>query len=199
MVAVYKNAAVTEQKKQEYKKQTVQAVAQTTDMLDNLLVWANMQIKDSKPNITVVDVEEVVLNATDNIHAQATQKQITITKEINAFSALGDENILNIALRNLVTNALKYSHENSSIFISSYQKNNAVFIAVKDEGVGMTDLQIKDLNTNENETTKGTQGEKGSGLGIFLVKELLQKINGKLLIESKQGKGSTFSIILEAV
>ena len=198
-LSLSENPAITEQKKQEYKKQTVQAVAQTTDMLDNLLVWANMQIKDSKPNITVVDVEEVVLNATDNIHAQATQKQITITKEINAFSALGDENILNIALRNLVTNALKYSRERSSIFISSYQKDNAVFIAVKDEGVGMTDLQIKDLNTNENETTKGTQGEKGSGLGIFLVKELLQKINGKLLIESEQGKGSTFSIILEAV
>ena len=198
-LSLSENPSITEQKKQEYKTQTVHAVAQTTDMLDNLLVWANMQIKDSKPNITVVDVEEVVLNATDNIHAQATQKQITITKEINAFSALGDENILNIALRNLVTNALKYSHENSSIFISSYQKDNAVFIAVKDEGVGMTDLQIKDLNTNENETTKGTQGEKGSGLGIFLVKELLQKINGKLLIESEQGKGSTFSIILEAV
>lgn len=198
-LSLSENPSITEQKKQEYKTQTVQAIAQTTDMLDNLLVWANMQIKDSKPNITVVDVEEVVLNATDNIQAQATQKQITITKEINAFSALGDENILNIALRNLVTNALKYSHENSSIFISSYQKDNAVFIAVKDEGVGMTDLQIKDLNTNENETTKGTQGEKGSGLGIFLVKELLQKINGKLLIESEQGKGSTISIILEAV
>ena len=198
-LSLSENPSITEQKKQEYKTQTVHAVAQTTDMLDNLLVWANMQIKDSKPNITVVDVEEVVLNATDNIQAQATQKQITITKEINAFSALGDENILNIALRNLVTNALKYSHENSSIFISSYQKDNAVFIAVKDEGVGMTDLQIKDLNTNENETTKGTQGEKGSGLGIFLVKELLQKINGKLLIESEQGKGSTISIILEAV
>ncbi len=198
-LSLSENPNIAEQKKQEYKTQTVQAVAQTTDMLDNLLVWANMQIKDSKPNITVVDIEETVFNAIDNIQAQAAQKRIVINKEINAFSALGEENILNIALRNLLTNALKYSHENGNIFINTYQKENAVFIEVKDEGVGMTAQQIKDLNTNENDTTKGTQGEKGSGLGLFLVKELLHKINAELLVESEEGKGSVFSIKLEGV
>ncbi len=198
-LSLSENPKIAEQKKQEYKTHTVQAVAQTTDMLDNLLVWANMQIKDSKPNITVVDIEEAVLNATENIQSQATQKQILINKEINAFSALGDENIINIALRNLLTNAIKFSHENGSIFIYTYQKENAVFIAVKDEGVGMTASQIEDLNTHENDTTKGTQGEKGSGLGIFLVRELLQKVNGELLVKSEEGKGSTFSIKLEGV
>ena len=198
-LSLSENPNIAESKKQEYKTQTVQAVAQTTDMLDNLLVWANMQIKDSKPNITVVDIEETVFNAIDNIQAQAAQKRIVINKEINTFSALGDENILNIALRNLLTNALKYSHENGNILINTYQKENAVFIEVKDEGVGMTAQQIKDLNTNENDTTKGTQGEKGSGLGLFLVKELLQKINAELLVESVEGKGSVFSIRLEGV
>ena len=198
-LSLSENPNLSHQKKQEYKIQTVQAVAQTTDMLDNLLVWANMQIKNSNPNITVVDIEEAVFNATDNIEAQALQKHIIINKEINAFSALGDDNILNIALRNLLTNAIKYSHENGNIFIKTYQKENAVFIAVKDEGVGITASQIKDLNSNENETTKGTQGEKGSGLGIFLVKELLQKINGELMMESEEGKGSVFSIKLAVV
>jgi signal transduction histidine kinase len=188
------NANISDDKKIAFKKQTSQAVSQTTDMLDNLLVWANMQIKNTNANITPVDIEEVVLDAMDNVQAQAQQKNISIHKNIEVSSAFGDKNILNIALRNLLTNAIKYSGENKTIFISSTQKDNQVLLSVRDEGIGMTTKQIADLQNNETETTKGTQGEKGSGLGLFLVKELLTKANNKLLIESEEGKGSVFTI-----
>jgi signal transduction histidine kinase len=188
------NTNISEEKKQVFKKQTSQAVSQTTDMLDNLLVWANMQIKNTNANVTPVDIEEVVLDAIDNVNAQSQQKNITIHKNIQVASALGDKNILNIALRNLLTNAIKYSGENKNIFISTTQKNNQILLSVKDEGIGMTTKQIADIQNNEPETTKGTQGEKGSGLGLFLVKELLAKANNKLTIESEEGKGSVFTI-----
>jgi signal transduction histidine kinase/Tfp pilus assembly protein PilF len=188
------NVNISDDKKIAFKKQTSQAVSQTTDMLDNLLVWANMQIKNTNANIAPVDIEEVVLDAMDNVQAQAEQKNISIHKNIEVSSALGDKNILNIALRNLLTNAIKYSGENKNIFISSIQKDNQVLLSVKDEGIGMTTKQIADLLNNETETTKGTQGEKGSGLGLFLVKELLTKANNKLIIESEEGKGTTFTI-----
>jgi signal transduction histidine kinase len=190
------NANITEEKRQTFKKQTSQAVSQTTDMLDNLLVWANMQIKNTNANITPTDIEEVVLDAIDNVYAQAQQKNISIHKNIQVASALGDKNILNIALRNLLTNAIKYSGENKNIFVSAVQKGNQVLLSVKDEGIGMTAQQIENLQNNETETTKGTQGEKGSGLGLFLVKELLTKANNKLNIESVEGKGSICTITL---
>jgi signal transduction histidine kinase len=190
------NTNISEEKKQVFKKQTSQAVSQTTDMLDNLLVWANMQIKNTNANITPVDIKEVVLDAMDNVNAQAQQKNIAIHKNIEVPSALGDKNILNIALRNLLTNAIKYSEENKNILISATQKDNKVLLSVKDEGIGMTTEQITNLLNNETETTKGTQGEKGSGLGLFLVKELLVKANSTLNIESAEGKGSVFTIEL---
>lgn len=190
------NTTITEDKKQQFKKQTLQAVAQTSDMLDNLLAWANLQIKNTSTNIIPVDINECVIDAINDIQAQAQQKQITIHKNIEAATALGDTNILSIALRNLLTNAIKYSSEHQSIYINAIQKGNRILLSVKDEGVGMTAAQIKDLQNNETESTKGTGGEKGSGLGIFLVKELLQKTNSQLLIESEQGKGSDFIIAL---
>ncbi len=195
-ISLSDNANISDDKKIAFKKQTSQAVSQTTDMLDNLLVWANMQIKNTNASITPVDIEEVVLDAIDNVNAQAQQKNISIHKNIQVASALADKSILNIALRNLLTNAIKYSEENKNIFISATQKDNQVLLSVRDEGIGMTAKQIADLQNNETETTKGTQGEKGSGLGLFLVKELLAKAKNKLTIESEEGKGSVFTIEL---
>ena len=106
----------------------------------------------------------------------------------------GDYDILNIALRNLLTNAIKYSPGQSNITLSAVQKDGTVFLSVKDEGVGLSPQQIRNILLKENESTAGTQGEKGSGLGLFLVQELLQKINATLSVESEPGKGSNFII-----
>ena len=118
---------------------------------------------------------------------------------MEATAALGDQNIITIAVRNLLTNALKYSNENSTISITSFQNDKDINIDIADEGVGISSEKINLLLSNEADTTIGTSGEKGTGLGIFLVKELLQKINGELLIKSVVGEGSVFTIKLPAV
>ena len=182
------------EKKEGFKKQTLQAVSQTGNMLDNLLVWANMQIKNTKPAITNINLEDCMDDAIAAAKAQATHKRIQITKNIAVTNTAADHNILEIALRNIITNAIKYSYEDRLILISSYYKNGQTCISIKDEGVGMTIAQIEELINNDIESTAGTQGEKGSGLGLFLVKELLQKINAILKIESEVGKGSNFII-----
>ena len=193
------NPDLSDEKKLAYKKQTLSAVTQTTSLLDNLLVWANMQIKESKPQIKIIDIEDAVLDAVDNVNAQAVQKRIIIQKNLEATTALGDQNIITIAVRNLLTNALKYSNENSTISITSFQNDKDINIDIADEGVGISSEKINLLLSNEADTTTGTSGEKGTGLGIFLVKELLQKINGELLIKSVVGEGSVFTIKLPAV
>lgn len=183
-------------RKELFKKTTMQAVMQTCDMLDNLLVWANMQIKNTRVNITPVDVADCVQDVLNTVDAQAKQKQVGIENNIEPSIALGDHIILTIALRNLLTNAIKYSPSESFIEIRAEKKDQHIHLSIKDEGIGMAPEQLKQLSENQTDTTRGTNNEKGSGLGIFLVKELLQKINGTLLIESEMGKGSCFTIVL---
>lgn len=187
---------ISDERKQEFKTQTLQAVAQTSDMLDNLLAWANMQIKNSAIPIRPVDLTDCVLDVEHNVNAQAMQKQISIHKQLEDVAAPGDHNIISIALRNLLTNAIKYSPEGKNIYITVEKKGNHIEISVKDEGIGMSPEQIDSIQNNQSGSTHGTQGEKGSGMGMFLVKELLEKIRGQLMITSEPGKGSTFMIQL---
>jgi len=192
------NTSLPAEKKEQFKNQTRQAISQTSNMLDNLLVWANMQIKNTKPAITNINVEDCVDDAISGARAQAEQKNIHINKNIEIPVAAGDHNIIEIALRNIITNAVKYSNPDSNIVVSSYSNNAHTYITVKDEGIGMSKTTIDQLLQHEAPSTAGTQGEKGSGLGLFLVKELLQKINAVLLIESVEGQGSNFIIELAA-
>ncbi len=188
------NSTLTEEKKEVFKKQTQQAVSQTSSMLDNLLIWANMQIKNTKPAIKNIELEDCIDDAIGATKAQATQKNISFIKNIDAANVAADFNILEIALRNIITNAVKYSNVNSKIKISTNTSKDYTFISIKDQGVGMSKEKIEELLHSDIESTTGTQGEKGSGLGLFLVKELLQKVNSTLLIESEVGVGSNFTI-----
>ncbi len=192
------NDAVAPEKKQQFKLQTMNAVSQTGDMLDNLLAWANVQIKNTKTNIIPVNVGDLIADAENNVKAQAMQKEISITQDLQAEVLPGDYDILNIALRNLLTNAIKYSPAKSSINLSAVPANGNVLLSVQDEGIGLTKEQINAVLSKQNTSTAGTHGEKGSGLGLFLVQELLQKINATLSIESKEGDGSKFIISVPA-
>lgn len=192
------NTSLSFEKKEQFKQQTFRAVTQTGDMLDNLLAWANMQLKNTAPSITITDYSNLIQDVVSEVQAQALLKTIRINTNIEVNDAPGNELIISIALRNLLTNAIKFSKEQSEIEVRSFLKDNMVCLSVKDQGLGMSVEQIQQLNSNSIDTTKGTAGEKGSGMGLFLVKELLEKINGKLVIESEPNKGSTVTIQLPA-
>ncbi|MCP9751862.1 tetratricopeptide repeat-containing sensor histidine kinase [Ferruginibacter sp. HRS2-29] len=195
-LALADNDAIAPEKKQQFKLQTMNAVSQTGDMLDNLLAWANVQIKNTKASVVPVSIPDLVEDMLSNVAAQSFQKQLSIQKDIQVNMVPGDYDILSIALRNLLTNAIKYSDEKKTINVLATRDEKNNFITVQDEGVGLTAEQINSILSNQNDTTKGTKGEKGSGLGLFLVRELLQKINATLKIESEPGKGSSFVIVL---
>lgn len=193
------NDAVAPEKKMQFKVQTMQAVINTGDMLDNLLAWANVQIKNVKPAIVPTNIADCVWDTLQHTAAQAEQKQIDIRQHIVAATALADYDILSIALRNLLTNAIKYSEKGKTVFIESRVVDDKVHLSIRDEGIGLSPMQIDEILSNNSYSRAGTQGEKGSGLGLFLVQELLEKINASLHISSKPGEGSRFSIILMAV
>jgi signal transduction histidine kinase len=109
-----------------FKLQTMNAVMHTSDMLDNLLAWANVQIKNTQANIVPVSITDCVLDAVSNVQAQAQQKQLTIQQHIDATVALSDYDILSIALRNLLTNAIKFSPVNKLVTVSSSIKEERI-------------------------------------------------------------------------
>ncbi len=186
------NENLNTEQKAIYKNRTLHAVSQTGEMLDNLLIWANMQIKNTQTTITPINLKDCVSDIISVLQIQVDQKKISLVSSIDEILIPSDYHILSIALRNLLTNAIKFSHENQTVHIQSKIENNYLYLSIQDHGIGMNEDQIQQIYKKENISTLGTQGEKGSGLGLFLVNELLSKINTELIIKSKLNEGSQF-------
>ncbi|MCF8219270.1 MAG: tetratricopeptide repeat-containing sensor histidine kinase [Bacteroidales bacterium] len=165
------------------------------ELLENLLKWSKAQRNDFK--VTIVDpinLRKETQKAIDQIGWPAKEKNIQIVNEIpDEVFVQSDKNILNTLLRNLVNNAVKYSYKNSSIVIGEHESNDQITVFVKDSGTGISEDMQKDLfEVGEKRTMPGTNHESGTGLGLVLCKELIEKQNGSIWFESIAGKGSTF-------
>ncbi len=170
----------------------------TYGLLENLLKWSQAQTGKTiyKPN--VLNVEDVIKKTIQQLSSVASAKNINI--EFNnekKLSVFADENMLNTVLRNLVNNAIKFTHEGGKIEINVIQNDSHTVFIVKDNGIGMTqDVMDKLFKIEEKISTKGTNNESGTGLGLLLASEFIKKHNGSIDVESEIGKGSIFKIQL---
>lgn len=192
------NKELAAEKEAALKLQTRGLLHQTTDLLDNLLNWAHSQMKGSAITIKQVEINPLIEDCISLVQPQAEQKSIAIHFENDTDRmALGDEHALNVIFRNLLTNAVKFTPNNGSIHIALQQENGMLIVAIKDTGIGMDAAAIATLLQNEASSTTGTNNEKGTGLGILLVQNLLKKMNGRLEVESHLNQGTTFYVHLE--
>lgn len=190
------NSNISAEKKEKYTAQTLKSVNYTSDLLDNLLAWANSQLKNNTVKFSNVNLEESIDDVIALIKPQAEQKQVEIEKKITVSSTQTNQLILETILRNLLTNAVKFSNEGGKVLVSTKEKNNHLFISVSDDGIGMNQEKIQAILQSDVSKSIGTSGEKGSGIGLVLVKELTKQINAELIIESQEGLGSVFKIKL---
>jgi two-component system, sensor histidine kinase and response regulator len=170
----------------------------TLSLLDNLLAWANSQtgkniFKPEKTNLSAIINE--ILKVSKSI---AKIKSISLNYiQTDDFEVYADVNMLKTILRNLISNAIKYTNSNGVIAISAIQKQNNIEISVSDNGVGMSEeIRNKLFEIDANITTPGTADEKGSGLGLILCKEFIEKHGGEIWVQSELGKGSAFTFSL---
>lgn len=179
------------------------ASCRTYELLDNLLQWAKMQHKgfDFEPQVNPLlgIVEKCVKLA----KPQADYKQVAINNEVSESDlAYFDEMYIHTVIRNLITNAVKYSHPNSAVKVCidskfTNDKGNFIVVAVKDEGIGVDKDIINDLFKLDKMTSQpGTKGEKGTGLGLILCKEFVELHGGTIWVESELGIGSSFKFSL---
>jgi len=151
-----------------------------------------------KIKIEPFDFKQESANVVRTIENMAVKKGIQIDiVESGKICLFADLNIFKTVLRNLISNAIKFTNPNGHIIISAEKQEQSVLIAVSDNGVGMDEIVMAKLWEIDNDyTSKGTNGETGTGFGLKLCKELIEKHGGKICAESVPGKGSKFLIRL---
>lgn len=186
------------QKVKQYVSFINKSANQTFKLLENLLEWARLQRGQIVPEFKKINLKTIAEETYLLAYDVAIRKKINLQNNIieDIFSKC-DINITKTIFRNLVSNALKFTSENGLISISAKQNESFIEIKIQDTGIGISPEKISNLFSLENNiSTKGTDNETGTGLGLMLCKELIEKQGGKIWVESELEKGSTFKFTL---
>ncbi|TAD99445.1 MAG: hypothetical protein EAZ97_08720 [Bacteroidetes bacterium] len=169
----------------------------TSDLTNNLLFWAKTQIKGIEPKKEEFDLYELVESKCNWFEKEVKKKEIVLNNHVSPNTIIKtDQNLVDMLLRNLVGNAIKFSKKGENIRIKSKIIDKNINISVIDAGVGISPENLKKIFGNKNFSTKGTNDEQGTGLGLVFCKELLEKYGGQIWVESEQNKGSNFTFVL---
>ncbi len=183
---------------EEYAKIIQQSSQHALDLLLSLMEWTRSQSGKMEFNPEPLDIIELFNKIIQVFVAIAGQKSILIQKELpQQMVVSADKGMISTIFRNLISNAIKFTNPRGQIVISASEKPLELIFSVKDNGVGMPKESIEKLfRINESQSTLGTNDEKGTGLGLILCKEFIEKHGGKIWVESEEGNGSTFSFSL---
>jgi PAS domain S-box-containing protein len=166
----------------------------TYNLLENLLHWSRSQRGELRFKPEKVDLSLLVNEVIELLSVSTKKKEITISNFVeDGYFAYADENMLSSVLRNLLSNALKFTESKGSIEVKIEENNNFYIVSVKDTGIGMSlSAQQNLFQLDSFGSTPGTANEKGIGLGLMLANEFIQLNRGKIWLESELGKGSIF-------
>ena len=167
------------------------------DLLDNLLKWTKSQTGRMNVVYQDMDLNEVVPGVVDIFVMIAEMKKVKLSFLPNdeKFEVRADNDMIKTVIRNFISNAIKFSHEDSSIEVFITRQDDFAKISIRDHGVGIAPERIEGL-FHKGETTYGTGGEEGSGLGLQLCADFARKNGGDVMVESVLGEGSTFSCLI---
>ena len=173
----------------------------TFSLLTNLLEWARLQSNRIELKPEPLNLSELIKENVEIALTAAMGKNINIKYTTPGhFPLVSDRAVINTVLRNLISNAIKYTPENGQITISLLQANNVYMVSVQDNGVGIPADKLKMMfKSNTFESTPGTANEKGTGLGLGLCKDFVNKIDGDIWVQSVYGQGATFSFTLRDI
>ncbi len=182
----------------EYSRLIYESSQNLFNLLGNLLQWSKSQLGSINISPQKINLFESVDDILSLHKLTAEKKNITIKNLVEPDTDIVvDKHIISTVLRNLISNAIKFTQDNGTIIISSKIENNNIKVSVKDNGKGISEENISKLFRLDKEyTTKGTNNESGTGLGLILCKELISKSNGEIFVESIIDKGSNFIFTL---
>jgi PAS domain S-box-containing protein len=194
----------SEEEKKKFINIIYTGIKDTFNLLENLLLWSRSQRGKIEFNPERINLFLLTNKMIKLLKQQANVKSITIYNKINEYYFVNaDQNMLSTIIRNLLSNAVKFTGKGGVITLSSATSikdgKNFIEVSVNDSGVGISEeAQSKLFVLSEIRSTRGTENEKGSGLGLILCKEFVEKHGGDIRVSSKEGKGSTFTFSIPA-
>ena len=170
----------------------------TASLLDNLLFWAKSQMNGLRVRAQGFDIVPVLKQNAALIASRALKKKILLSLELPSepVTAFADQAMIDLVIRNLLDNALKFSGEGDTVRLSAVTAPEGVTVSISDTGKGIPAGDQSKIFNSFSFTTAGTSQEKGSGLGLSLCKEMIEKNNGRIWFESTVGVGTTFTFLL---
>ncbi len=183
---------------EDYAKMILHSSQLVYNLLENLLLWARSQTDHIAMNPKELNLKGLIDENMAVLRDLIQKKEIVIKNNIpEEFKVIADNNMIGTVIRNLLTNSLKFTYNQGEIEINSRIDDEKTEISIKDSGIGMGDEELKKLfKTEVNNSTTGTDGELGTGLGLLICKEYIEKHHGEIWAESKKGKGSIFRFTL---
>lgn len=170
-----------------------------SDLLDDLLLWAQSQVKKMEVKTTELELNRVIQNTVETLQQSANLKQIDIDLDTdNQLKVLSDANMLQTIIRNIVSNAIKFTPRGGSVLVKTYESGQGkVTINITDTGLGMAPEKLNKLfDITSKDHSQGTENEKSTGLGLILVKDFIEKNKGSININSEVGKGTSVIVTI---
>jgi len=175
-------------------------VKKVVEMLDGLLMWSRSQTGEIQMNLQPIDLAQIITDTVTVLNQSAVNKNIRIRTYLHSQLIWADKNMTAFIIRNILSNAIKFTGENGIIDVNTKRNKYNAFVIIKDSGVGITaDALSKLFQDNVSYSSFGTANEKGIGLGLVLCKDFMNKMNGNIEIESINGEGTTVNLLFPLV
>jgi signal transduction histidine kinase len=199
-IQLLENNTISSEKLYLYAEQLKHQLSHTSGLMENLLKWASSQMQGFKPNIVSLNIAEIIEECTTKGAAHIDAKQIKIINTVGqGLIVMTDKNMLTLIVRNILSNAVKFTNTKGCIQIAAIRKNEFVEISIKDNGIGMSKEKLDQVNgvtISSIESSAGTLNEKGTGLGLMLCKTFAQLMKAEFEVKSTEGEGAQFLITL---
>jgi PAS domain S-box-containing protein len=182
----------------EYSELIHTTAKQAFELLENLLNWASTQQGSFPYSPKKLFLNDLISRELEHLKSIADQKHITLAINTNDELVIeADKNMMETVVRNLISNAIKFTHSNGLVTVNATMTDGGTEIIVSDNGMGMNEGTLENLfEINKGKHIPGTKNEKGSGLGLIICKEFVERHGGSISVESQLGKGSSFRILL---
>lgn len=172
------------------------SINSSIQLSENILFWAKNQIKSMNYHPVPIDLKDITNNVLNIFDSDAVLKNIKIVDHVHSSVVFADKEMVCAIIRNLISNAIKYTHECGKIDLSVSKKNEEIIYSVKDNGIGMSDELKSKIFTTEIESVKNRTQDTGIGIGLVLCYDFAQKCKGNISFESELGVGSNFHLSL---
>ncbi len=195
IIKMLNEGIITEEEFKSFVPQLSKNIGYTTGLLENLLFWSKSQLQGEVVKPVYFNLKEVTGNILNLFENTIHEKEIFIENNINLNCRVyADKDMIQLVVRNLISNAVKFSKRGGIIKLSSELQDGFSKVCVEDTGVGISEADQKKLFELETFTTRGTDNEQGTGLGLLLCKDFIEKNGGTIWVESELSKGSKFCV-----